>query len=140
MNHVHFERLIYWLGSTDVKGFSLKLVEVEAGKNVTELVVRVLSVAPPRIITTRGGRKTQLTEVLVADEPGATVILSLWGFGEGSGLSAGKVIKITDGWAKEWRGKVQLSLGRSGHYEEIPDDDSIAPITKLVSTKEDMTN
>ena len=118
----------------------MKLVEVEAGKNVTELIVRVLSVAPPRIITTRGGRKTQLTEVLIADEPGATVILSLWGFGEGSGLSAGKVIKITDGWAKEWRGKVQLSLGRSGHYEEIPDDDSIPPSSELVSAEGDMAN
>jgi ssDNA-binding replication factor A large subunit len=118
----------------------LKLTEVEAGKNVTELTVRVLSVAPPRIITTRGGRKTQLTEALVADEPGSTVILSLWGFGEGSGLSAGRVIKITDGWAKEWNGKVQLSLGRSGHYEEILDDDSIPPIKELVATKEDMTN
>ncbi len=118
----------------------MKLAEVEAGKNVTELTVRVLSVAPPRIITTRGGRKTQLTEALVADEPGSTVILSLWGFGEGSGLSAGRVIKITDGWAKEWNGKVQLSLGRSGHYEEIPDDDSIPPIKELVATKEDMTN
>ena len=118
----------------------MKLAEVEAGKNVTEITVRVLSVAPPRIITTRGGRKTQLTEVLIADEPGATVILSLWGFGEGSGLSAGKVIKITDGWAKEWNGKVQLSLGRSGHYEEIPDDDSIPPIAELVATKEDVAN
>jgi len=136
LNYVHFGRLIYWLGSNEEKGFSLKIAEVEAGKNVTELTVRVLSVAPPRIITTRGGRKTQLTEVLIADEPGTTVILSLWGFGESAGLSAGKVIRITDGWAKEWMGKVQLSLGRSGHYEEIPDDNSIPPITELVSTKE----
>ncbi len=87
------------------------------------------------MISTRSGRKTQLTEVLVADETGST-ILSLWGFGEGSDLSAGKVIKITDGWAKEWRGKVQLSLGRSGTYEILVDDGSVPSISDLGSATE----
>ena len=109
----------------------MKLSEVEPGKNVIDLVVRIVSVAPPKMISTRSGRKTQLTEVLVADETGST-ILSLWGFGEGSDLSAGKVIKITDGWAKEWRGKVQLSLGRSGTYEILVDDGSVPSISDLM--------
>ena len=111
----------------------MKLIDVEIGKNVPELIVRILSVAPARIVATRSGRKTQLTEVLVADETG-TAVLSLWGFREGSGLSAGKVIKITDGWAKEWQGKMQLSLGRAGKLEEIPDDGSIPPTKDLLST------
>jgi ssDNA-binding replication factor A large subunit len=108
----------------------MKLKEVEAGKNVTELLVRVVSVAPPRMVKTRSGRKTRLTEVLVADES-ATTILSLWGFSEGEGISAGMVIKITDGWAKEWQGKVQLSLGRSGKWEAIDDDGSLPEINEL---------
>lgn len=114
----------------------MKLVEVEPEKNVKELVVRIVSVAPPRMITTRYGKKTQLTEVLVSDEPGSSAILSLWGFGMGADLSAGKVIKIIDGWAKEWRGKVQLSLGKSGRYEELVDDGSIPSITDLGSSTE----
>jgi len=113
----------------------LKLSEVEPGKNVTDLVVRIVSVAPPKMINTRTGRKTQLTEVLVADGTGST-ILSLWGFGEGSDLSAGKVIKIVDGWAKEWRGKVQLSLGRSGKYEILVDDGSVPSISEIGSATE----
>ncbi|MHA1964597.1 MAG: hypothetical protein ACW97G_08450 [Candidatus Thorarchaeota archaeon] len=113
----------------------MKLSEVEPGKNVTELVVRIVSVAPPKMVSTRSGRKTQLTEVLIADDTGST-ILSLWGFGEGSDLSAGKVIKIEDGWAKEWRGKVQLSLGRSGKYEVLVDDDSVPSISELGATIE----
>jgi ssDNA-binding replication factor A large subunit len=113
----------------------LKLSEVEPEKNVTDLVVRIVSVAPPKMISTRSGRKTQLTEVLVADETGST-ILSLWGFGEGSNLSAGKVIKINDGWAKEWRGKVQLSLGRSGTYEILVDDESVPSISELGAATE----
>lgn len=108
----------------------MKLNEVEAGKPLPEIVVRVVSVAPSRIVTTRSGRKTQLREVLVADETG-TVILSLWGFGEVQGVSAGKIIKIIDGWAKEWQGKIQLSLGRSGRIEEIDDDDLLPPLTEL---------
>lgn len=117
------------------RGILLKLSEVEPEKNVTDLIVRIVSVAPPKMINTRTGRKTQLTEVLVADETGST-ILSLWGFGEGSDLSAGKVIKITDGWAKEWRGKVQLSLGRSGTYEILVDDGSVPSISELGAATE----
>jgi len=113
----------------------LKLSEVEAGKNVIELIVRIVSVAPPKMVSTRAGRKTQLTEVLIADETGST-ILSLWGFGEGSDLSAGKVIRIDDGWAKDWRGKVQLSLGRSGKYEVLVDDGSVPSITEIGAATE----
>ncbi len=115
----------------------MKLSDVEAGKNVTDLVVRIVSVAPPKMINTKTGRKTQLTEVLIADDTGST-ILSLWGFGEGSDLSAGKVIKIIDGWAKEWRGQIQLSLGRSGRYEILVDDGSVPSISELGSSTEPM--
>jgi ssDNA-binding replication factor A large subunit len=114
----------------------LKLADVEPEKNVDELVVRVVSVAPPRMIKTRYGKTTQLVEVLISDEPGSSAILSLWGYGVGADLSAGKVIKIIDGWAKEWRGKVQLSLGKSGRYEELVDDGSIPSITDLGASTE----
>lgn len=110
----------------------MKLDEVRPGENVTEIVVRVVSKAPPRIVTTRSGRKTQLTEVLVADETG-TAILSLWGFGEGANIGVGKIVRIKDGWAKEFRGKVQLSLGRSGVLEELEEDGSVPEITDLVN-------
>ncbi len=106
---------------------------MEIGKNVSELVVRIVSVAPARIITTKSGRKTQLTEVLVADDSG-TAILSLWGFREGEGLSAGKVVRITNGWAKEWQGKMQLSLGRSGKIEVVDDDGTIPQTRDLLSS------
>ena len=109
----------------------MKLDEVQPGENVTEIIVRVVSKAPPRIVTTRSGRKTQLTEVLVADETG-TAILSLWGFGEGANIGVGKIVRIKDGWAKEFRGKVQLSLGRSGILEELEEDGSVPEITDLV--------
>jgi len=113
----------------------VKLVEVEPGKNISNLIVRVISVAPARMIQTRAGRKTMLKEVLVADDSGSA-ILSLWGFNEGNDLSAGMVIKIEDGWAKEWQGKVQLSLGRSGKYELLEDDGSVPSITELGASKE----
>lgn len=113
----------------------MKLVEVEAGKNISDLVVRVISIAPPRIIQTRAGRKTMLKEILVADDSGSA-ILSLWGFNEGNDLSAGMVIKIEDGWAKEWQGKVQLSLGRTGKYEKLEDDGTVPSIAELGASRE----
>lgn len=115
----------------------MKLEDVEAGKNVSELIVRVISVAPARMVSTRSGRKTQLKEVLIADETGA-VILSLWGFKEGQDLSGGIIIKLTDGWAKEWNGKIQLSLGRSGKYEVIADDDLLPPISALMNQQSEI--
>jgi len=113
----------------------MKLNEVVIGQNVAELIVRIVSIAPARIVSTRSGRKTQLREVLVADETG-TAILSLWGFKEGEGVYAGNVIRIKDGWAKEWQGKMQLTLGRAGSMEEIPDDGTI-PQTKDLLTNTD---
>lgn len=113
----------------------MKLSDVEPGKSISDLIVRIISIAPPRIIQTRAGRKTMLKEVLVADDSGSA-ILSLWGFNEGNDLSAGMVIKIEDGWAKEWQGKVQLSLGRSGKYEHLVDDGSVPSITELGASKE----
>ena len=116
----------------------MKLAEVEPGKNVNDLMVRIVSIAPAKIVKTRAGRKTMLKEVLIADESGSS-ILSLWGFNEGTDLSAGMVIKIEDGWAKEWRGQVQLSLGRSGKYEVVEDDGSVLSITELGALSESKT-
>ena len=118
---------------------TLKLAEVEAGKNVNDLLVRIVSIAPAKIVKTRAGRKTMLKEVLIADDTGSS-ILSLWGFNEGTDLSAGMVIKIIDGWAKEWRGQIQLSLGRSGKYEILEDDGSVLSITELGALSESKTS
>ena len=115
----------------------MKLEDVEAGKNVSELIVRIISVAPARMVSTRSGRKTQLKEVLIADETGS-VILSLWGFKEGQDLSGGIIIKITDGWAKEWNGKIQLSLGRSGKYEVMSDDALLPPTSSLMNQQSEI--
>ncbi|MGY5871170.1 MAG: hypothetical protein RTV72_02895 [Candidatus Thorarchaeota archaeon] len=116
----------------------MKLAEVEPGKNVNDLVVRIISIAPARIVKTRAGRKTMLKEILIADDSGSS-ILSLWGFNEGADLSAGKVIKIEDGWAKEWQGQIQLSLGRSGKYEILDDDESVPSIGELGAMTESRT-
>ena len=116
----------------------MKIEEVQPEKNVDDLIVRIVSIAPARIIKTRAGRKTMLKEVLIADDTGSC-ILSLWGFNEGNDLSAGMVIKITDGWAKEWQGQVQLSLGRSGKYEVLEDDGTVVSITKLGEKTESRT-
>jgi ssDNA-binding replication factor A large subunit len=117
---------------------AVKIAEVEPGKNVNDLLVRIVSIAPAKIVKTRAGRKTMLKEILIADDSGSS-ILSLWGFNEGTDLSAGMVIKIEDGWAKEWRGVVQLSLGRSGKYEIMEDDGSVLSITELGALSESKT-
>ncbi len=113
-------------------GYPLKVSEIESESTVPEIVVRVISMGPPRLIVTRGGRRTQLREVLVGDESG-TVVLVLWGFGMGDDLTSGTVIRITNAWGKSWQGQKQLTLGRNGSYEIIEDDGSIPPVNELVA-------
>lgn len=110
----------------------MKINEIKNETTVPELVARVISVGPSRMIVTKSGRRTQLKEVLLGDESG-TIVLSLWGFGAGEDLTTGKVIRITNGWGKDWRGKIQLTLGRNGEYEIIPDDGSIPPPNELIT-------
>ncbi len=110
----------------------MKIDEIKNEAAVPELVARVISVGPPRMIVTKSGRRTQLKEVLLGDESG-TIVLSLWGFGAGEDLVSGKVIKIINGWGKDWRGKTQLTLGRNGKYEVISDDESIPPLKDLIT-------
>ncbi|MGV9170177.1 MAG: single-stranded DNA-binding protein [Promethearchaeia archaeon] len=111
----------------------MKVKDVEPQSGIPELTVRVVSVAPARIIRTRSGRKTQLTEVLVGDETG-TVVFTLWGFGEGSDIKAGQVLQISDGWAKQYKGKIQISLGRSGSYEVIESAAGLPELSEILDT------
>jgi len=110
----------------------LKVEDVEPDSGIPELAVRVVSVAPARIIRTRSGRKTQLTEVLVGDDTG-TAVFTLWGFGAGSDVKAGQVLRITDGWAKQYKGKIQLSLGRSGEYETLEGDAGLPELSEILN-------
>lgn len=110
----------------------MKIADLKPNRNFDELVARVISVEPGRPIRTRQGRKTIVTEALIGDETGR-VILTIFGWGEERDLFQDMVIRIKDGWVKEWNGNLQVSLGRSGTLEKIDDDGSLPSLKELLA-------
>ncbi|MGI0053898.1 MAG: SOSS complex subunit B family protein [Thermoplasmata archaeon] len=78
------------------------------------LEATITAVSPVRdVVTARG--PSQVADATLQDESG-TITLTLWGE-ETKRYSVGQKIRITDGWVKDFRGKLQVSAGRSGRIE-----------------------
>lgn len=71
----------------------------------------ITAVSAPREVSTARG-PSRVADATLQDESG-TITLTLWG-DEISKYSVGQKVRITDGWVKDFRGKLQVSMGRSG--------------------------
>jgi len=77
----------------------------------------VSELEPPREISTRDGGKKKVRNAKLKDATG-DVSLVLWGL-EVDLVEAGDRVRIVDGWVSDYRGRPQISLGRSGKLEKI---------------------
>jgi replication factor A1 len=66
--------------------------------------------------TVRG--PSRVADATIQDETG-TIVLTLWGE-DTKRYTIGQKLRITDGWVKDFRGKLQISPGRSGRIEIQP--------------------
>ena len=71
----------------------------------------ITAISPVRDVTTSRG-PSQVADATLQDDSG-TITLTLWG-DDTKRFKIGQKVKITDGWVKDFRGKLQVSLGRSG--------------------------
>ena len=71
----------------------------------------ITAISPVRDVTTSRG-PSQVADATIEDETGS-ITLTLWG-DDTKRFSVGQKIRITDGWVKDFRGKLQISMGRSG--------------------------
>jgi replication factor A1 len=71
----------------------------------------ITAISPVRDVTTSRG-PSQVADATLQDDSG-TITLTLWGE-DTKKYRVGQKVKITDGWVKDFRGKLQVSLGRSG--------------------------
>ena len=71
----------------------------------------ITAISPVRDVTTSRGA-SQVADATIQDETG-TITLTLWGE-DARKYAVGQKIRITDGWVKDYRGKLQISMGRSG--------------------------
>ncbi len=67
------------------------------------------------VSTSRGPSK--VADATIQDDTG-TISLTLWG-ADTTKYKVGQKIRVVDGWAKEYRGKLQVSMGRSGRVEVL---------------------
>lgn len=89
----------------------MKVRDVKPGMEGITLTVRVVSVGGPRRVPTRYG-EALVAQAVVADETGSAV-LNLWRDQVGL-VKPGDLIKVENAFAKEFRGRVELNVGRSG--------------------------
>lgn len=77
----------------------------------------VTKLEPIREVEQRLGGTTRVRNHVLKDGTGE-VSLVLWGQ-ETDLVSEGDVVRIADGWVKDYRGQIQISLERSGKLEKV---------------------
>ena len=70
-----------------------------------------------REVEQRLGGTTRVRNVLLNDGTGE-IVLVLWGK-DVELVTEGEKIRVVDGWVKDYRGRPQISLGRSGKLEKL---------------------
>jgi replication factor A1 len=83
---------------------------LRANANAT-IEATIEAISEVRDVTTSRGA-SQVADATLKDETG-TITLTLWGE-DTKRFRVGQKVKITDGWVKDFRGKLQVSMGRSG--------------------------
>jgi hypothetical protein len=86
------------------------IATLRANSNAT-FTATITAISEPREVNTSRGPST-VADATLQDETGTTT-LTLWG-ADIPKYRVGQKIQVTDGWVKEFRGKLQVSMGRSG--------------------------
>jgi len=94
----------------------VKIGELSPRSRGINLVAKVVSKSPERTVTSQYDQSEhRLSELLIADETGA-INLVLWD-DKIDLVNEGDVVKVTNGFIKLFRGRMQLNLGRYGNIE-----------------------
>jgi replication factor A1 len=88
----------------------------ESKVDVIELTIQEKGAA--RDFSSRTGSTGKVCDAKAVDEEGTEVSVSLWNE-EIDRVQANDRIRITNGWAREWRGNLQVSAGRFGKLEVL---------------------
>ncbi|HEY6238924.1 MAG TPA: OB-fold nucleic acid binding domain-containing protein [Thermoplasmata archaeon] len=86
------------------------IATLRANSNAT-IDATITAISAVRDVTTSRGA-SQVADATLQDETG-TITLTLWGE-DTKKYTVGQKVRITDGWVKDFRGKLQVSMGRSG--------------------------
>jgi replication factor A1 len=88
----------------------------ESKVDVIELTIREKGAA--RDFSSRSGSSGKVCDAKAVDADGTEVSVSLWNE-DIDRVQPNARIRITNGWAREWRGNLQVSAGRFGKLEVL---------------------
>ncbi len=91
-------------------------LRAEAKVDVLDLVIR--EKGSVRDFTSRAGSSGKVCDAKAVDDEGQEVSVSLWNE-EIQRVHPSDRIRITNGWAREWRGNLQVTAGRYGKLEVL---------------------
>ena len=92
------------------------IATLKANQNAT-IDAKITAISEPRDVTTSRG-PSRVADATLQDDSG-TITLTLWG-DDITRHSVGQKLRLTDCWVRDFRGKLQISTGRSGKIEVIP--------------------
>jgi ssDNA-binding replication factor A large subunit len=96
----------------------MKIQDLRAEAKVDALEVVIKEKGSARDFSTRSGSSGKVCDAKAVDDENQEVSVSLWNE-EIDRVQVNDRIRITNGWAREWRGNLQVSAGRYGKLEVL---------------------
>jgi replication factor A1 len=96
-----------------------KVIDLKPGMENVSIDVRVIENLGVRTINTKTGVRT-LGEYIVGDDSGR-VKLVVWG-SKARSLTTGEAITIKNAWVSQYKGEIQLNVGKNSVIEKLPDE------------------
>ncbi len=96
----------------------MKIRDLRAEAKIDTLEVIIREKGSARDFSTRSGSTGKVCDAKAVDDENQEVSVSLWNE-EIERVQVNDRIRITNGWAREWRGNLQVSAGRFGKLEVL---------------------
>ncbi len=96
----------------------MKVRDLRAEAKVDSLELRIQEKGTARDFSSRSGSTGKVCDAKAVDDENQEVSVSLWN-DEIQRVQVNDRIRITNGWAREWRGNLQVSAGRYGKLEVL---------------------
>jgi ssDNA-binding replication factor A large subunit len=94
----------------------MKISEAKAGQNAS-VEGEIVELEAPREVTSKFGKRLRVASGVLRDDSG-DITLSLWNE-DADKFAQGDKVSITDGWISDYKGKLQISMGRNGKIAKI---------------------
>ena len=96
----------------------MKVKDLRAESKVDVLELTIREKGPARDFSARSGSTGKVCDAKAVDDEGQEVSVSLWNE-DVERVQANDRVRITNGWAREWRGNLQVSAGKYGKLEVL---------------------